>query len=240
MERDAYVAMSRIEDGHWWYRARREFISAAFARLNLPTNARILDAGCGTGGSLAMLSDFGALTGMEYDTGARDIAAARGIAEVVQGSLPDNVPFPSKHFDAIGLFDVLEHLDRPVESLLALRQRLTNNGAVVLTVPAYQWLWGPHDETHQHFRRYTAESLRAHLHAADLEVEYLSYFNSMLLPLAIAQRARERLFGYSFDDLIPSPRVNELLFRIWRLERRWIPRRRAPFGLSILAIARSR
>lgn len=232
--------MARIEEEHWWYRARREFISAAFARLKLPANATILDAGCGTGGSLAMLSQFGTLKGMEYDGGARDIAAARGIAEVLQGALPDSVPFPLTQFDAIGLFDVLEHLERPVDSLEALRQRLTPNGAIVLTVPAYEWLWGPHDETHQHFRRYTAGSLRMHLHAADLQVEYLSYFNSMLLPLAIAQRIRERLFGYSFDDLIPSPRVNELLFRIWRLERRWIPRRRAPFGLSILAIARSR
>ncbi len=240
MERDAYVAMAQIEDAHWWYRARREFIEAAFASLRLPRNATILDAGCGTGGSLSMLSRFGTVLGVEYDADARDIAAQRGIAPVLQGSLPHHLPRPDTRFDAIGLFDVLEHLEQPVESLATLRGRLVSNGAIVLTVPAYQWLWGPHDDTHRHFRRYTAGSLREHLEQAGMRVEYLSYFNSVLLPLAILQRLRERVMGYSFADLVPAPRVNELLFRIWRSERLWIPSRRAPFGLSILAIARSR
>ena len=123
-------------------------------------------------------------------------------------------------------------------SLTALRDRLVPGGAMVVTVPANPWLWGPHDVVHQHYRRYTATELRRHCEGAALRVDYLSYFNALLLPLAVIQRVRERLFGYAADTLTPSPGLNEVLLRIWRLERRWVPRRRLPFGLSLLAIVR--
>jgi SAM-dependent methyltransferase len=238
MERDAFDLMAAAERDHWWFRARREFIAAAMQRIAPPAGARILDAGCGSGGNLELLSRFGSVSGFEFDHDARSAAAALGIGSVASGSLPDGIPFTDATFDVIGLFDVLEHLDAPVESLTALAARLTKSGAIVLTVPANPWLWGPHDVRHQHLRRYTARSLRDHLVLAGLRVEYISYFNSLLLPLAIVQRIRERLFGYSTTDLMPSRAVNEALFRIWRAERAWIPRRSAPVGVSLLAIAR--
>ena len=152
--------------------------------------------------------------------------------------MPGDVPFADTSFDVIGLFDVLEHLDAPVESLIALADRLSPTGAIVLTVPANPWLWGPHDVRHQHRMRYTRRSLRQQIVSAGLRVEYLSYFNSLLLPLAVAQRLRERMFGYSTSDLMPGRATNAALLNIWRAERAWIPRRTAPFGLSLLAIAR--
>jgi len=237
MDRDAFALLADAEHEHWWFRGRREVIQAAFARLDLPPTARILDAGCGSGGNLRLLSTFGSVDGFEYDAEARDAARALGIGAVESGSLPDGIPFGPLRFDAIGLFDVLEHLEKPVESLTALRNRLTPAGSIVITVPANPWLWGPHDAVHQHFRRYTAASLRAHMATAGLTVHYLSYFNSLLLPLAVAQRVRERIFGYSTNNLAPSPTVNAALLRIFRLERYWIPRWRAPFGLSLLAVA---
>jgi SAM-dependent methyltransferase len=230
--------MASIERDHWWYRARREFISAAFARVGLPAGAKLLDAGCGTGGSLPMLSSFGAVHAFEYDAGAMAIASSQNVGNVSQGHLPDGIPFPGVQFDGIGLFDVLEHLERPVASLVALRDRMADDGAIVLTVPAYKWLWGPHDQIHNHITRYTASRLAQHLSEAGFRIEYLSYFNALLLPLAIVQRLRERLFGYSFEKLSPRPAINELLYRLWRVERHWIPRRELPFGLSLLAIAR--
>jgi|GWRWMinimDraft_16_1066024.scaffolds.fasta_scaffold11043_2 SAM-dependent methyltransferase len=237
MDRDAFALMADAEREHWWFRGRREFIQAAFSHLALPPNAHILDAGCGSGGNLPLLSRFGSVHGFEYDDQALEAARALGIGEVCAGNLPDGIPFASQPFDAIGLFDVLEHLEKPVESLTALRKRLTPSGSVVITVPANPWLWGPHDEVHQHFRRYTAASLRAHIAAAGLTVHYLSYFNSLLLPLAVAQRVRERVFGYSTENLAPAKTVNEMLFRVFRFERHWIPRWRAPLGLSLLAVA---
>ena len=78
----------------------------------------------------------------------------------------------------------------------------------------------------------------AKLEAAGWRVESLTYMNMLLLPLAIAQRLRERVVGYNPQALSPSPRVNALLWRIWQLGRFWIPQRRLPVGLSLLAVAR--
>lgn len=237
MERDAFDLMAAAEREHWWFRGRREIIKSALERVGVPIGGRLLDAGCGSGGNLALLSSFGTTSGFEYDTSALEVARQLGIGDVQSGSLPDGIPFGDMPFDAIGLFDVLEHLEHPVESLAALRRRLTVGGAVVITVPANPWLWGPHDVVHQHFRRYTSALLRDHIRAAGLTATYMSHFNSLLLPLAMIQRLRERVFGYSTEELAPSPVLNQALFRVFQFERHWIPARRAPFGLSLLAIA---
>ena len=238
MERDAFALMAAAERDHWWFKARREFIAAAVDRVAPPSDARILDAGCGSGGNLALLARFGSVWGFEYDRDALQAAAETRIGIVAHGSLPDSVPFGTTSFHVIGLFDVLEHLPQPVESLVALAARLSGDGSIVITVPANPWLWGPHDVQHQHQRRYTERSLRQHLSSAGLCVEYLSYFNTLLLPLAIVQRFRERFFGYSTNALTPGRAMNDALFRIWRAERAWIPRFTAPLGLSLLAIAK--
>jgi SAM-dependent methyltransferase len=238
MERDAFALMAAAERDHWWFRGRREFIAAAFRRAALPARATILDAGCGSGGNLGLLSEFGTLYGFEYDASALAAAASLGIATVAHGALPASIPFAGVQFDAIGLFDVLEHLEHPVESLAALGARLVRSGALVLTVPAHPSLWGPHDEAHQHYRRYTIPTLTEHLTRGGFRIEYISHMNSLLLPLAVAQRVKERMFGYSVDELTPSPAVNSMLLNIWRAEHRWIPKRRIPLGLSLIAIAR--
>lgn len=238
MEQDAFDLLARGERDHWWFRGRRLFIEAALASLSLPSGAALLDAGCGVGGNLALLAQHGAVYGFETDAAALEAARQRGLGPVEYGCLPEPIPFAPVSFHAIGLFDVLEHVEHPVEALSALGDRLHEQGALVITVPAIPWLWGPHDEHHHHFRRYTATSLRAQLEAAGLEVVYLTSLNLLLLPLAILQRIKERLLGYRPESLNPSPFVNGLLFAIWRIERRWIPRRRLPLGLSLLAIAR--
>jgi SAM-dependent methyltransferase len=238
MERDAFALMAAAERDHWWFKGRREFIATCIARVAPPPGARLLDAGCGSGGNLALLARFGSVWGFETDADALRLASNTGIGTVAHGFLPDEIPFPDVSFEVIGLFDVLEHLDRPVRSLAALAGRLADGGACVITVPANPWLWGPHDVRHQHKRRYTAQLLRQQLHAAGLRADYLTHFNTLLLPLAIVQRLRERVFGYSTNDLTPVRAVNDALFRIWRCERAWIPRMSVPAGLSLLAIAR--
>jgi SAM-dependent methyltransferase len=238
MDRDAFALLANAERDHWWFRGRRFFIERTIRTLGLTQPARILDAGCGSGGNLALLGRFGTVYGFEYDPEAREAAASRGIATIAAGALPQDVPFADDRFDLIGMFDVLEHLPQPVESLRALSARLAPEGALLVTVPALPQLWGPHDDVHNHVRRYTDTTLRAHVQAAGLRVEYLTYMNALLLPLAVVQRLKERLFGYRVDALTPSPIVNRLLYAVWLLERAWIPQRRLPVGLSLLAVIR--
>ena len=147
--------MVRLEECHWWWLSRRAIVESIIRKLALPAGIDILEAGCGTGGNLAMLSQFGNVYGMELDDVARDYAVQRKIGTVEPGKLPDPIPFPGRTFDLIVLMDVLEHLEDDSGCLKALRKRLKPGGSIVISVPALKMLWSPHDDSHHHFRRYT-------------------------------------------------------------------------------------
>ena len=229
--------MAEAEESHWWFVGRRRFIEKALDSLGLDRSASILDAGCGSGGNLTMLAGFGKVYGFELDDDARAVAESRGVGQVSEGFLPDAIPFPGIFFNVIGLFDVLEHVDEPVASLLALRERLADDGRLILSVPAHQWLWGPHDEMHHHKRRYSRSLLAKHLEAAGYRVEFISHFNTLLFPLALLQRTFERFRGRAGHSGTTIGPLNQLFLRIWSFERLWFGRVRIPFGLSIIAVA---
>ncbi len=74
MQPEIYERMAAVEGTHWWFVARRRILSTVLARLPLPERARILEAGCGTGGNLQMLSGFGRVAGFDPDSDARACA----------------------------------------------------------------------------------------------------------------------------------------------------------------------
>lgn len=241
MERDVYLRMEQLETRHWWFVARRQVLSEALDRLVRPPKpARVLEAGCGTGGNLAMLRDFGAVDAFEYDAQARGIAARRFGAEIPFGALPDEIPFERGAYDVVALFDVLEHIEADVASLAALRACLRPGGAIMLSVPAFPRLWSHHDVAHHHFRRYTKDSLAAVASQAGLCVEHSFYFNSLLFPLAVGTRKLKALLGKdSPDDTMPSAPVNSALRAVFAAERHLIGRLSLPVGLSLGAVLRA-
>ena len=127
-----------------------------------------------------------------------------------------------------------ENLSCPLASL---RSRLRPGGAIVLTVPAFPFLWSNHDVSHHHFRRYTRESLRASAEKAGLKVSYSSYYNFFLFPVAVAARTVKRLTGRKTpDDALPGPLANGALRRVFGFERHLLGRLSLPFGLSLVAV----
>lgn len=238
MDRSAYASLNEQEGGHWWFVARRAILESLIARRIAPRpGARILEAGCGTGGNLAMLAAHGRVDALEYDGEARSIAAARGIGRIEPGMLPGRIGFGEDRYDLIALLDVLEHVDEDRASLAALAARLAPGGRILLTVPAVPWLWSDHDVIHHHKRRYTLDSLTAAARDAGLKVESVGYFNSLLFPLAVAARTVAKLLGKSGGhDAPPSPLVNMLFTRIFGWERHLLGRVRFPIGLSLYAI----
>lgn len=242
MEQAAYQSLRDAQDEHWWFVGRRRIVARLIERfVRLPERARVLEAGCGYGGNLGMLGEFGRVDAFEFDDSARAHSSAILHRNVAYGKLPDDIGFGDERFDLIALLDVLEHIDDDVASLRALGSRLTSGGSLVLTVPAVPWLWSQHDEVHHHKRRYTKAILRQRLRAAGLEVQGIGYFNSLLFPLALIQRLVSRLLGGSHGvDAIPAEPLNAALTTVFSLERALVGRIAFPIGLSLFAVVRRR
>ena len=234
-----YQQMRELEDRHWWFVGRRRIVSALLRRLQLPAEARVLDVGCGTGGNLQMLAHFGALTAVELDEAAAQLARDRGVAPILRGRLPDALPLAEQHFELITLLDVLEHIEDDAATLQTMHRLLAPGGHLLLTVPAFGFLWGPHDEVHHHQRRYRREPLRQLLQANGFHVNQLSYYNTWLFPPAALVRLLRRALplGKSNAELtLPPAPLNALLAGLFASERFVLPHASLPFGVSLLAL----
>lgn len=242
MDRAYELQTHRAEDRHWWYRGRRTVLAGVIADLQLPRPARILDAGCGSGRNMVDLASHGTVTGIELSNTSVCLARAREAGEVIEGSVLE-MPFDADSFDLAVSLDVIEHLDEDLDALRELRRVVAPGGALLVTVPAYGWLWSAHDEINHHRRRYTRRSLQRVAEQAGWEQVRTSYFNSLLLPVAILLRALERLSTRttesSLDLWVPPEPLNWLLERPLALEAALIGRGgRIPAGLSLLAVFR--
>jgi SAM-dependent methyltransferase len=186
-----------------------------------------------------MLSEFGSLDAFELDDEARDIACRKLPVDVKSGMLPDDIPFKPGSFDIVVAFDVIEHVERDVESLAKLREQLAPGGRLMMTVPALPWLWSQHDVTHHHFRRYTRGQLDATLRRAGLEPVRISYFNTLLFPAIAAVRLCKKALGLKEegDDRMPSTLINGVLKKIFGFESNLVGRIPMPIGVSLLAVA---
>ncbi|MCC4115632.1 class I SAM-dependent methyltransferase [Aromatoleum toluclasticum] len=240
MEPEIYRDMAKIQDQHWWFAARREILSVVISRLPLPSQSatNILEIGCGTGGNLGMLSRFGKISAVEMDDFARRQAELVGETLVKPGALPAPLPFPARAFDLVCVFDVLEHVEDDASGLAAAGQMAHRGGRILITVPAYNWLFGAHDRAHHHFRRYTANDLGRLARAAGLKIERIGYFNTLLFPVIAATRLMERFQTRisASDAVLPSPTLNFLLKNIFATEARIVARTFFPFGTSVIAI----
>lgn len=248
MEPEAYRQMAANEETHWWFCGRRATVTKAIEHHILPLhgpNSRlsILEVGCGVGGNLALLSTFGNVEAIEPDTWAVETAREKALATVHQGSLPEAIPKGlSAGYDLIALLDVLEHIKDAPAALQALAPRLSPKGRVLVTVPAYPWMFGDHDRLHHHHRRYTKKSLRIDLTSGGLEPLFIGHFNTILLPPAALIRALQRwagLFKGNDEDRGSNEVLNGIFTNLFSAEARVSAKHALPMGLSILAVAQA-
>jgi SAM-dependent methyltransferase len=238
MERIVYDRMAELDATHWWYRARRDILARLITRsVPLPAEARILEVGCGTGHNLPMLQRFGRVDATEIDGFARVIASKRLGHAVRDAALPELKGVPERTYDLVAILDVLEHVEEDRASLVSMAEKLRPGGHILLTVPAHPWMWSAHDEVNHHKRRYTKKTFRAAVEDAGLKLELLTYFNSLLFPVAAAARLAGRMTGNKdSDDALPPAPVNKLLEAIFRTEAYAIGRLPFPPGVSLAAI----
>ena len=156
---------------------------------------------------------------------------------VVAGALPGPLPFPEQQFELVCLFDVLEHIEDDVASLRAATRLVRPGGWLLVTVPAYSWLFGPHDRVHGHYRRYTASHLAKVAREAAVLVRQVGYFNTLLFPLIVISRLISRIHGTDGGDAkLPNPLLNRILHGIFSAEAPVVARCFLPFGTSVIAV----
>jgi SAM-dependent methyltransferase len=230
VQRVGYEVTSNFEATHWWFLSRRDLflgqvqIAAEQIRSARPESSAglsILDYGCGTGFNLSFLSRFGDVTGADVASESLvEFQKARGYP--LYDLRGDTSPL-RRAFDIITALDVLEHLDDDVGGLKLLATFLKSRGQIVLTVPAYDWLWGGEDEISLHKRRYTKRSLTRTCRAAGFEILFASYFNLSILPLAALsiwlKRGLSGRRALQESNLKPTPAwLNRLLYQVTAFE----------------------
>ena len=239
MERIVYQQMAELDQRHWWYRARRAVLAELIRREAMPpADARILEIGCGTGHNLEMLGQFGKLDAVELDDEARALAEQRLGRKAIGARLPELAGVLGRHYDLIAALDVIEHIDDDGAALSAIAAKLKPSGKLVMTVPAHQWMWTAHDIVNHHKRRYSKRGLRRLIEASPLRLEKIGYFNSLLFPLAMAERLASKLRGKDDADVkLPSAPLNAALEAVFASERHLVGRLPLPPGLSLFAVA---
>jgi SAM-dependent methyltransferase len=247
MEPTEYDKLNRAEERMWWFAAaHRNLLTLAPYKVPLADEGRaILDAGCGTGGFLAQLAaryPDRALFGLDIEPLACERAAAKSDRPVCAGSV-NALPFPDRAFAAVFSVDVLCHRDvDDCSALLQFHRCLTEDGWLVVNLPAYSWMLSRHDTAVRNIRRYTTQSLRRLLAAAGFHIVYTTYWNTVLFPLMAITRKLRFGRGSRTSDVMLYPRPIDALCRAaTTLETLLLQAGlRLPFGGSIIAIAAKR
>jgi SAM-dependent methyltransferase len=243
MDPRSFENLAHVEEGSFWFRARNRLIAWAI-ESHLPTAQSLLEVGCGTGfvltglrrarPELQLAGGDAALEGLRF--------ARRRLPGVELLQLDARrLPF-EQEFDAVGAFDVIEHIDDDRAALASMRRATKPGGGVLLTVPQHRWLWSTNDEHGHHKRRYTRKELLAKVRGAGLEVERVTSFVSVLLPAMYLSRLRQRGPLETYDPMVEyrcSPRLNASLERVLSAELALIRRGVSlPAGGTLMVIAR--
>ncbi len=235
------------EQRSFWFSHRNKIILAAVTRY--PPDGTILDVGAGNGFVSQALQQHGWETiAIEPGSSGADHARARGVRNVICATL-DQSGVAGGSAGAIGVFDVVEHTSDDVGFLRSLRPYLQPLGRLYVTVPAYQALWSGEDLHAGHFRRYSRSAIVEVCRSAGLEVEFSSYFFSLLPPAIFVVRVLpEKLRLVQPRDEPSSVRQHELGGSRLRTmaERFFLPEvmmvargRSIPFGASCIVVARN-
>lgn len=244
MESHVYQQIQEIENGHWWYVARRRIIfDWVVRRARALDRPRILDIGCGTGFNIEHLRSLGLtrVVGLDFSSDALAFCRSRNLTGLVQGDAT-SAPFRDGSFDMILALDLIEHVEDDVTAMRGLARLLAPGGVLVIFTPAFQFLWGHQDEVSHHFRRYTAPELRSKIENAGLRVDKLTYANTFLMPVVWAGRLVHKLRGPSSapgmtENSMHPDWSNGLLQSIFTAERPLLRFMNLPFGVSLLTLA---
>lgn len=237
MNPSEYRKMRELEDHYWWFVSRRE-LALSLLDCNLQESAVILDVGCGTGAVLTELEGRGSAVGVDLSQEALAYSKSRGLNHLVYANA-EQLPFLDHTFDAVVSLDTIEHVPGHHKAVAEVFRVLKPGGVFVMNVPAFSWLWGPHDVALMHQRRYTRRQVADVVSGVGFSVHKLSYSVFVLFPAVVLRRLFEKLQQGEPKVKLPRfrPWANRLLLAIMRCEA-WLFRHMdLPWGSSVVCVA---
>jgi SAM-dependent methyltransferase len=239
MDCAVYAAESEVEKDHWWFVVRRNLFKKEIAKLKLPADAAILDAGTSTGTNLRMLQEMGFtnVRGLDMSDEAIRWCAEKGLGTVHKGDVC-SMPFADASFDLVLATDIVEHVEFDVRALQDIRRVLKPWGSAIITVPAFEALWGLQDQAAHHKRRYTRRELVDKLKAAKCRIYRIYFFNFLLFVPIWAARQAIRIFKPKLEseNQVNSPLLNSVLKAVFAVDVALAGVLHVPFGVSIYAL----
>ncbi|MBU1879321.1 MAG: class I SAM-dependent methyltransferase, partial [Chloroflexi bacterium] len=237
------------EDEHWWFASRTWALLGMLDRCVTTDDRRVLDAGCGAGNMIHHLARYGPVVGLDNNYKPLMVARGRGY-DVSQGS-GEAVPFPDGAFDIVAALDTIEHIEDEDAVLRECARAIRPGGLLVLTGPAFMFLWSQNDEVNHHYRRYTVGELKKKLARHGFRVRRAGYNNFFLFPLAAALILLRRWSGKAPELAAPdtdkdayqvemepaSPLMNTVLSVVGRVEAAILRHVGLPWGTGFLLIA---
>ncbi|MEZ6062334.1 MAG: class I SAM-dependent methyltransferase [Planctomycetaceae bacterium] len=227
-----------LEDGYWWHVAKRQLVTRLLERF-CPAPGHLVEGGIGSGRNLVEFREMGyQVTGFDLMPESVAHVRGRGIDDVRVHDLGQPWPVAPNSLRAVVLLDVLEHVEDPTQVLKYVHASLADDGAAIITVPAYPWLYSRWDEQLGHFRRYTVRELRRQAADAGFRVRWLNHWNSFTLPAAMAVRGWEKLFPRRDQPDFPevSALTNRALLSAAAAERWCMKAVGIPAGLSLAGV----
>lgn len=237
------------EDEHWWFASRTWALLGMLDRCVTTDDLRVLDVGCGAGNMIHHLGRYGPVVG--FDNNRKPLAVARDRGYVVSQGLGGAMPFPDGAFDIVAILDTIEHIEDEASVLRECARAVRPGGLLVLTGPAFMFLWSHNDEVNHHYRRYTLGELRRKLDAHGFRVRRAGYNNFFLFPMAAALILLRRWTGTAPELAAPdtdedayqvemepaSPLMNAVLSVVGRVEAAILRHVGLPWGTGFLCIA---
>ena len=240
MNGSPYKIEERVQTFHWWFVVRRKLLKTILCSLNLQRESLTMDIGCGVGSNLSLLKAIG-LKAMGCDRSFDNLLLAKNkfFLPFINGDL-ENLPIRSSSVELVIATDVLEHLEDDIAGVRELCRILRRNGHLIVTVPAFQSLWGTQDIVTGHKKRYSKRDISNVLKHNGFQIMRSSYFNFFLFfPILFARRVI-RLLGLQLhsENEINFPLLNFFLKTIFSLEPYLLKYLPFPFGVSIVCVAK--
>ena len=236
MDKKTFLRQIKNQKEHWWFQARKKIIDQIISNNISKKNNNILDFGSGSGVNLDILKKYGSVDVHEKNKFARSILKKDKNVKTIFS----NLKLKKNYYDIILLADVIEHIKKPKILIKNLKKFLKKDGQLLITVPAYQFLFSKKDEVLGHYRRYNMNTLKKEL--KEFKIVNVSYFNTFLsLPIIIITIIN-KIFNRDYITKVettPNYILNKFLYKIFNSEKFFLKYFNFSFGISIYILVKN-